>query len=178
MELMEDLDPEEARAVVDLALKLMMDAVHRYDGYIVQLQNEIGRAVAIVRSDETITPDHLSPNLRSAASSRLRINAAAPESVEDGESRHSAARPPREARADFEARYLAEILAENAGPGGCPSRERLKRVEWKTSGLLKRSPRKCLRGSGIHVPNLDQLPLAAAFRERTGNGPSRLALAC
>ncbi len=36
MELMEDLDPEEARAIVDPALKLMMDAVHRYDGYIVQ----------------------------------------------------------------------------------------------------------------------------------------------
>ncbi len=35
-ELMEDLDPEEARAIVDPALKLMMDAVHRYDGYIVQ----------------------------------------------------------------------------------------------------------------------------------------------
>ncbi len=36
MELMEDLDPEEARAIVDPALKLMIDAVHRYDGYIVQ----------------------------------------------------------------------------------------------------------------------------------------------
>src|SRR6516165_5276171 len=36
MELMEDLDPEEARAIVDPALKLMMEAVHHYDGYIVQ----------------------------------------------------------------------------------------------------------------------------------------------
>jgi class 3 adenylate cyclase len=36
MELIEDLDPEEARAIVDPALKLMIDAVHRYDGYIVQ----------------------------------------------------------------------------------------------------------------------------------------------
>jgi class 3 adenylate cyclase len=36
MELMEDLDPEEARAIVDPALKLMIDAVHRYNGYIVQ----------------------------------------------------------------------------------------------------------------------------------------------
>ena len=36
MELMEDLDPEEARAIVDPALKLMIDAVHRYDGYTVQ----------------------------------------------------------------------------------------------------------------------------------------------
>jgi class 3 adenylate cyclase len=36
MELMEDLDPEEARAIVDPALKLMVDAVGRYGGYIVQ----------------------------------------------------------------------------------------------------------------------------------------------
>src|SRR5437773_5010294 len=36
MELMEDLDPEEARAIVDPALKLMIGAVHRYDGYVVQ----------------------------------------------------------------------------------------------------------------------------------------------
>jgi class 3 adenylate cyclase/predicted ATPase len=35
-ELMENLDPEEARAIVDPALKLMIDAVRRYDGYVVQ----------------------------------------------------------------------------------------------------------------------------------------------
>jgi class 3 adenylate cyclase len=33
MDLMEDLDPEEARAIVDPALKLMMEAVHHYAGY-------------------------------------------------------------------------------------------------------------------------------------------------
>jgi len=36
MELIEDLDPEEARHVVDPALQLMMDAVHRYEGYVAQ----------------------------------------------------------------------------------------------------------------------------------------------
>src|SRR5713226_6211396 len=36
MDLMEELDPEEARAIVDPALQLMIDAVHRYGGYIVQ----------------------------------------------------------------------------------------------------------------------------------------------
>jgi predicted ATPase/class 3 adenylate cyclase len=36
MELIEDLDPEEARRLVDPALKLMMDAVHRYEGYVAQ----------------------------------------------------------------------------------------------------------------------------------------------
>ncbi len=36
MALIEGLDPEEARAIVDPALKLMMDAVHRYEGYVAQ----------------------------------------------------------------------------------------------------------------------------------------------
>jgi class 3 adenylate cyclase/tetratricopeptide (TPR) repeat protein len=35
-ELMEQLDPEEARALIDPALKLMIEAVNRYDGYVVQ----------------------------------------------------------------------------------------------------------------------------------------------
>src|ERR1700722_8388110 len=35
-ELMRDLDPEEARALIDPALKVMIDAVHRFDGYVVQ----------------------------------------------------------------------------------------------------------------------------------------------
>jgi class 3 adenylate cyclase/tetratricopeptide (TPR) repeat protein len=36
MELMEDLDPEDARAIVDPALKLMIEAVRHYEGYLVQ----------------------------------------------------------------------------------------------------------------------------------------------
>jgi class 3 adenylate cyclase/tetratricopeptide (TPR) repeat protein len=35
-ELMEDLDPEEARAIIDPALKIMIEAAQRYDGYVVQ----------------------------------------------------------------------------------------------------------------------------------------------
>ena len=42
-ELEQDLDPEEARAIVDPALKLMIDAVQRYDGYVVQSTGD-GRA--------------------------------------------------------------------------------------------------------------------------------------
>src|SRR5262245_44540213 len=34
--LIEDLDPEAARASIDPALQLMMDAVHRYEGFVVQ----------------------------------------------------------------------------------------------------------------------------------------------
>src|SRR5262249_42740883 len=32
----EGLDPEEARAIIDPALQLMMDAVHQYEGYVAQ----------------------------------------------------------------------------------------------------------------------------------------------
>ena len=34
--LIEGLDPEDARAIIDPPLQLMMDAVHRYDGYVAQ----------------------------------------------------------------------------------------------------------------------------------------------
>src|SRR5256712_13102382 len=34
--LIEGLDPEEARAIIDPAVPLMMDAVHRYEGYVAQ----------------------------------------------------------------------------------------------------------------------------------------------
>jgi class 3 adenylate cyclase len=34
MNLIEELDAEEARALVDPALKLKIDAVHRYEGYV------------------------------------------------------------------------------------------------------------------------------------------------
>jgi class 3 adenylate cyclase/predicted ATPase len=36
MDMIEDLDPEEARSLFDPALNLMMDAVHRYEGYVAQ----------------------------------------------------------------------------------------------------------------------------------------------
>ena len=34
--LIEDLDPEDARHIIDPALQIMMDAVHRYEGYVAQ----------------------------------------------------------------------------------------------------------------------------------------------
>jgi class 3 adenylate cyclase len=40
MELIEDVDPERARRIVDLALQLMIDAIHRYEGYVAQLTGE------------------------------------------------------------------------------------------------------------------------------------------
>jgi predicted ATPase/class 3 adenylate cyclase len=35
--MIEGLDPEEARAIIDPALQVMMDAVHRYEGYVAQV---------------------------------------------------------------------------------------------------------------------------------------------
>ena len=35
-DLIHDLDPEEARAILDPVLQCMMDAVHRYEGYVAQ----------------------------------------------------------------------------------------------------------------------------------------------
>jgi class 3 adenylate cyclase/tetratricopeptide (TPR) repeat protein len=40
MDLIEDLDPEEARAIVDPALKLMMEAVEHYGGYVAQFTGD------------------------------------------------------------------------------------------------------------------------------------------
>ena len=51
MELIEDIDPEDARAIVDPALKLMMDAVHRYDGYVAQSTGDGIFAAAVGAGD-------------------------------------------------------------------------------------------------------------------------------
>jgi len=53
-ELMENLDPEEARAIVDPALKLMIDAARRYDGYIVQSTGDGIFALSELRSHTRI----------------------------------------------------------------------------------------------------------------------------
>jgi hypothetical protein len=43
---MRDLDLEDARAIVDPALKLMIDAVHHYDGYVRAIDTLFGAPVA------------------------------------------------------------------------------------------------------------------------------------
>jgi hypothetical protein len=51
MDLIEDLDPEEARAIVDPALKLMMEAVQRYCGYVAQ-STRLRRCSRFWRTDQ------------------------------------------------------------------------------------------------------------------------------
>jgi len=52
-ELMEDLDPEEARRIIDPALRIMIDAAHR-DGYVVQSTGDGIRALFGRRPTRTI----------------------------------------------------------------------------------------------------------------------------
>jgi hypothetical protein len=44
-ELQQDLDPEQARAIIDPALRLMMEVVHHYGGYVAQPTGD-GRSIA------------------------------------------------------------------------------------------------------------------------------------
>ena len=76
MDLMEELDPEEARAIVDPALKLMIDAMHRYDGYIVQ---STGDGIFALFGAPVAHEDHPQrATLRGAARCRRRLRAIRP----------------------------------------------------------------------------------------------------
>jgi hypothetical protein len=66
-ELIRDLDPEEARAIVDPALKLMIDAVHRYDGYVVQ---STGDGIFAVFGAPVAHEDHAQRALHAALATR------------------------------------------------------------------------------------------------------------
>src|SRR5713101_2054446 len=66
-ELMEDLDPEEARAIIDPALKLMIDAAHLYDGYVVQ---STGDGIFALFGAPVAHEDHPQRALHAALASR------------------------------------------------------------------------------------------------------------
>jgi two-component system response regulator HupR/HoxA len=97
---------KEIREIDPAALELL----EKYDwpGNIRELQNEIERAVVLTPHGESIGPEDLSDELRAAAAD----SKAKPPKI-------SATPPPngallREARADFEAHYIAEVLAHNS----------------------------------------------------------------
>jgi class 3 adenylate cyclase len=62
-ELSQHLDPEEARALIDPALKLMIQAVRRYDGYVVQ---SAGDGIFALFGAPTAAEDHPQRALYSA----------------------------------------------------------------------------------------------------------------
>src|SRR5262249_41070217 len=108
--MMEVLDPEEARAIVDPALQLMMDAVHRYEGYVAQSRGDgifalIGAPIARGGSSPTCTWSAprwrglpvMKPSITEGAASRAGSSSrSARRSVLRKSPRNSAWRPPRE----------------------------------------------------------------------------------
>ena len=88
-----------------------------WPGNVRQLRNEIERAVALARDGDTIAPSHLSASLRgeaegprvsrTAPSSRFAPSAAAGANPSGSD---NSPRPLREARAEFEAKYISEVL--------------------------------------------------------------------
>jgi transcriptional regulator with PAS, ATPase and Fis domain len=88
-----------------------IDLLEKYDwpGNIRELQNEIERAVVLAPHGESIGPEHLSDELRGVAtdSKGKPLKVSATSAANDA--------PLREARAEFEARHIAEVFAHNGG---------------------------------------------------------------
>jgi two-component system, NtrC family, response regulator HupR/HoxA len=91
-----------------------MDCLQRFDwpGNVRELQNEVQRAVVLAEHGETLAVEHLSPRLRGG-----------PEATDQaepivGEEPAAGAQPAaqlREARAQFEARHIADVLRQQGG---------------------------------------------------------------
>jgi len=93
-----------------------IDLLAKFDwpGNVRQLRNEIERAVALAQDGDTIGPSHLSANLRGAPerpglTRTAAVTRLAPATAEAGAA-VSSPRPLREARAEFEAKYIADVL--------------------------------------------------------------------
>jgi class 3 adenylate cyclase len=69
-ELIRDLDPEEARAIIDPELKLIIDAVHRYDGYVVQ---STGDGIFALFGAPVAHEDHPQRALHAAIAARTEL---------------------------------------------------------------------------------------------------------
>ena len=83
-ELMRDLDPEEARAIVDPALKLMINAAHLYDGYVVQ---STGDGIFALFGAPVAHEDHPQRALHAAIATRFAVAARSSKSRAGQESR-------------------------------------------------------------------------------------------
>jgi class 3 adenylate cyclase/tetratricopeptide (TPR) repeat protein len=71
-DMMQDLDPDEARTIVDPALRLMIDAVEQHDGYVVQSQ---GDGVFALFGAPIANEDHALQAIRAAVSMQENIAA-------------------------------------------------------------------------------------------------------
>jgi Nif-specific regulatory protein len=100
-------------AAIDLLVKF------DWPGNVRQLRNEIERAVALAHEGDIIGPQHLSPILRGAPArspiarpspNTRTISPAFDSGGSNGPGSAAPMQPLREARADFEAKYIAEAL--------------------------------------------------------------------
>src|SRR5579863_4933047 len=80
-ELEQDLDPEEARAIIDPALRLMIDAVRRYDGYVVQ---STGDGIFAIFGAPLAHEDHPQRSLYSALRMQEELRRYSAKLVADG----------------------------------------------------------------------------------------------
>ncbi len=80
-ELEQNLDPEEARAIIDPALKLMIEAVHRYDGYVVQ---STGDGIFAIFGAPVAHEDHPQRALHAALRMQEELRRYSAELVADG----------------------------------------------------------------------------------------------
>jgi Nif-specific regulatory protein len=93
-----------------------IELMTRFDwpGNVRQLRNELERAVALARDGAMIGPEHLSPLLRGTSEhsgpERATLARRAPADLREPA---AASRPLREARAEFEAKYIADALRLN-----------------------------------------------------------------
>ncbi|HTR60836.1 MAG TPA: sigma-54-dependent Fis family transcriptional regulator [Candidatus Binataceae bacterium] len=92
-----------------------LDALTRYDwpGNVRQLQNEIERAVALTADGQRIGMSHLSAAVAGGPAAPAPGETAPVFPVPNHAG--AAVRPLAHARADFEANYIAEVLAQNGG---------------------------------------------------------------
>ncbi|HWN57151.1 MAG TPA: sigma 54-interacting transcriptional regulator, partial [Methylomirabilota bacterium] len=92
-----------------------LDLLEKYDwpGNIRELQNEIERAVVLAPRGASISPEHLSEELRGESQGTSADSTAEPLEISTTQAANGA--PLRDARAGFEARYIAEVLARNRG---------------------------------------------------------------
>src|SRR5216683_7478463 len=104
-ELMEELDPEDARAIIDPALKLMIDAVQRYDGYIVQ---STGDGIFALFGAPTAYEDHPQRGLYAALQMQRELR-------EHGERRTAAGHAALEARIGVN---TGEVVVRTVETGG------------------------------------------------------------
>jgi transcriptional regulator with PAS, ATPase and Fis domain len=93
-----------------------IELLHKFHwpGNVRQLRNEIDRAVALARDGEMIGPTHLSASVRGdpERSGTVRSAAVTPlvGATENGDEMAASHRPLREAKAEFEKKYIADAL--------------------------------------------------------------------